>query len=134
VATFQGIFCPMLTPLRHDETIDQASLRRLVDFLVDGGVHGIWAMGTTGEFALLPESERARAIVLTVEQVHGRVPVIANVGDSSTTLALRHARHAVAAGADALACRWSRTFASSRRRSPKHRSSFTTSRKRSRCA
>ena len=104
MATFRGIFCPMLTPLRQDETIDQASLRRLVDFLVDGGVHGIWVMGTTGEFALLPEAERARAIALTVEQVDGRVPVIANVGDSSTALALRHARHAVAAGADALAC------------------------------
>jgi 4-hydroxy-tetrahydrodipicolinate synthase len=101
---FQGIFCPMLTPLNHDERIDEASLRRLVDFLVDGGVHGIWVMGTTGEFALLLETERARAVALTVEQVAGRVPVIANVGDSSTALALRHARHAVDAGADALAC------------------------------
>jgi 4-hydroxy-tetrahydrodipicolinate synthase len=104
MAPFQGIFCPMLTPLHGDETIDQGSLRRLVDFLIDGGVHGIWVMGTTGEFALLPETERARAVTTTVEQVAGRVPVIANVGDSSTTLALRHARHAVDAGADALAC------------------------------
>jgi 4-hydroxy-tetrahydrodipicolinate synthase len=94
----------MLTPLNPDETIDRASLHRLIDFLVDGGVHGIWVMGTTGEFALLPESERARAVALTVEHVAGRVPVIANVGDSSTALALRHARHAVEAGADALAC------------------------------
>jgi 4-hydroxy-tetrahydrodipicolinate synthase len=53
---------------------------------------------------LLPESERARAVALTVEHVADRVPVIANVGDSSTALALRHARHAVEAGADALAC------------------------------
>jgi 4-hydroxy-tetrahydrodipicolinate synthase len=101
---FHGIVCPMLTPLNRDETVDQASLRRLIDFLVDGGVHGIWVMGTTGEFALLPESERARAVALTVEHVAGRVPTIANVGDSSTALALRHARHAVEAGADALAC------------------------------
>ena len=104
MAPFQGIFCPMLTPLNHDERIDETSLRRLIDFLVDGGVHGIWVMGTTGEFALLHETERARAVALTVEQVAGRVPVIANVGDSSTALALRHARHAVEAGADALAC------------------------------
>jgi 4-hydroxy-tetrahydrodipicolinate synthase len=101
---FQGIFCPMLTPLHHDETVDKASLRRLIDFLIEGGVHGIWVMGTTGEFPLLPESERARAVALTVEHVADRVPVIANVGDSSTALALRHARHAVEAGADALAC------------------------------
>jgi len=94
----------MLTPLHRDETVDQASLRRLIDFLIDGGVHGIWVMGTTGEFPLLPETERARAVALTTEHVAGRIPVIANVGDSSTALALRHARHAVEAGADALAC------------------------------
>jgi 4-hydroxy-tetrahydrodipicolinate synthase len=104
MAPFQGIFCPMLTPLHRDETVDQESLRRLIDFLVDGGVHGIWVMGTTGEFPLLPETERARAVALTVEHVAGRIPVIANVGDSSTALALRHARHAVEAGADAIAC------------------------------
>lgn len=104
MAPFRGIFCPMLTPLNYDEKIDEASLRRLIDFLVDGGVHGIWVMGTTGEFPLLPETERARAVALTVEHVGGRVPVIANVGDSSTALALRHARHAAEAGADALAC------------------------------
>lgn len=102
-ARLQGIFVPMLTPLNADETIDEPSLRRLVDFLVDAGVHGIWAMGTTGEFALLSETERARGVQATVEQVAGRVPVVANIGDSSTGLALRHAGHAAASGADALA-------------------------------
>jgi 4-hydroxy-tetrahydrodipicolinate synthase len=102
-ALLQGIFVPMLTPLTADETVDTAALRRHVDFLLGAGVHGIWAMGTTGEFAALPEDERARGVRATVEQVAGRVPVIANVGDSSTGLALRHARHAVDAGADALA-------------------------------
>jgi 4-hydroxy-tetrahydrodipicolinate synthase len=98
-----GIFVPMLTPLDTDERVDESSLRRLVDFLVGAGVHGIWAMGTTGEFAGIAEAERARAIRATVEQVAGRVPVIANIGDSSTGLAIRHARHGVEAGADALA-------------------------------
>jgi 4-hydroxy-tetrahydrodipicolinate synthase len=102
-AQLQGIFVPMLTPLSHDETVDEASLRRLVDFLIGAGVHGIWAMGTTGEFAALAEAERARGVRATIEQVAGRVPVIANIGDSSTGLALRHARHAVEAGAEALA-------------------------------
>jgi 4-hydroxy-tetrahydrodipicolinate synthase len=93
----------MLTPLTADERVDEPSLRRLVDFLVGAGVHGIWAMGTTGEFAGLGETERARGVAATVDQVAGRVPVIANIGDSSTGLALRHARHAVDSGADALA-------------------------------
>jgi 4-hydroxy-tetrahydrodipicolinate synthase len=102
-AQLHGIFVPMLTPLTADERVDEAPMRRLVDFLIGAGVHGIWAMGTTGEFAALPEAERARGVEATVDQVAHRVPVIANVGDSSTGLALRHARHAVAAGADALA-------------------------------
>jgi 4-hydroxy-tetrahydrodipicolinate synthase len=102
-ARLQGIFVPMLTPLNADETLDEASLRRLVDFLVAAGVHGIWSMGTTGEFAGLPEQERAKGVRATVDQVNGRVPVIANIGDSSTGLALRHAKHAVQAGADAIA-------------------------------
>ena len=99
----RGIFVPMLTPIDADERVDVPSLRRLTDFLIDAGVHGLWAMGTTGEFAAFPEAERARAITATVEQARGRVPVIGNVGDSSTGLALRHARHAIAAGVDALA-------------------------------
>ena len=103
LARLQGIFVPMLTPLTDDEGVDEPSLRRLVDFLVDSGVHGIWAMGTTGEFAALPEAERARGAAATLEQVNGRVPVIVNVGDSSTALAMRHARNAVQAGADTLA-------------------------------
>jgi 4-hydroxy-tetrahydrodipicolinate synthase len=98
-----GIFVPMLTPLDASERVDIASLRRLVDFLIEAGVHGLCAMGKTGEFAGLPESERARAVEATVDQAHGRVPVIANIGDGSTGLALRHAQHAVRAGADALA-------------------------------
>src|SRR5260370_9332224 len=89
----------MLARARAEERVDEGSLRRRVDFLVGAGVHGIWAMGTTGEFAALPEAERARGVAATVDQVAGRVPVVANIGDSSTGLALRHARHAVEAGA-----------------------------------
>jgi len=99
----QGIFVPMLTPIDSDERVDESSLRRLADFLIDAGVQGLWAMGTTGEFAAFPEAERAKATAICVEQARGRVPVIGNVGDSSTGLALRHARHAVEAGVDALA-------------------------------
>src|SRR5260370_4320595 len=93
----------MLARARAEERVDEGSLRRRVDFLVGAGVHGIWAMGTTGEFAALPEAERARGVAATVDQVAGRVPVVANIGDSSTGLALRHARHAVEAGAGGLA-------------------------------
>jgi 4-hydroxy-tetrahydrodipicolinate synthase len=103
LSRLRGIYTPMLTPLTPDERVDVPSLRQLVDYLIGSGVHGLWALGTTGEFALLPTSERARAAAATVEQAAGRVPVIVSVGDSSTGLALRHVASAVAAGADAIA-------------------------------
>ena len=72
----KGVIVPMLTPLNPDETVDVPSLRRLVNYLIDNGVHGIWASGTTGEFANLPDSERLKGIEATVDEVAGRVPVI----------------------------------------------------------
>jgi len=98
-----GILVPILTPLLPDERVDVASLRRLVGFLLDAGVHGIWALGTTGEFASLTAEQRAAAAHAVVEEVGGRVPVVVNVGDSGTGHALRHAAAAVEAGADYLA-------------------------------
>ena len=49
----KGVVVPILTPLKSDESVDVASLRRLVNYLIDNGVHGIWVSGTTGEFANL---------------------------------------------------------------------------------
>lgn len=102
-ARLRGIFPPILTPLTPDETVDRRSLARLTEFLLASGVHGVWVAGTTGEFPCLDEDERAAAVETVVRTVAGRVPVIANVGDCSTRLAIRHARRAAAAGADALA-------------------------------
>lgn len=98
-----GVVPPILTPLSPDETIDLASLRRLVAFLIQGGVHGIWVLGTTGEFASFTRRERAEAVRVAVEAAGGRVPVVANISDAATRLAIEHGRDAAAAGADAAA-------------------------------
>jgi 4-hydroxy-tetrahydrodipicolinate synthase len=98
-----GIFPPVLTPLHDDQRIDHESLAALVDHLIGEGVHGIWAMGTTGEFACFDADEREAAIRTTVAAVRGRVPIIANVGDASTHLTLEHARRAARLGVDAIA-------------------------------
>jgi 4-hydroxy-tetrahydrodipicolinate synthase len=100
---FRGIFTPLVTPLHDDERVDLDSLARLVEFQIKAGVHGLWAMGTTGEFVAFDEEERARAIACVVESAAGRVPVIANVSDASTRMTIRHARRAAAAGASAIA-------------------------------
>jgi 4-hydroxy-tetrahydrodipicolinate synthase len=100
---FHGIFTPLVTPITGDESPDLTSLGRLVDFQLENGVHGLWVMGTSGEFASFDEDERAAVVETVVQRVAGRVPVIANVSDASTRLAIRHARRARKAGADAVA-------------------------------
>ena len=82
----KGVIVPIVTPLTPDENVDVASLRRLVDYLVDGGVHGIWAAGTTGEFAALRDDQRLLCIETVSDQAAGRVPVIANVSGAATRL------------------------------------------------
>lgn len=101
--SLRGIVTPLVTPLTSDERIDAPSLRRLVDSQIDGGVHGLWVMGTTGEFAAFDADERRLAITTVVEQAAGRLPVVANVSDAATRLVLLHARNAQQAGADAVA-------------------------------
>lgn len=99
----RGIFPPTLTPLTPDGRTDRASMRALAKWLVDEGVHGIWALGTTGEFACIDAAEREAALEATLEGVAGRVPVIANISDGSTALAIRHGQAAARLGADAIA-------------------------------
>ncbi len=100
---FRGIFTPLITPVTPDEAPDLESLDRLVRFQIDNGVHGFWAMGTSGEFASFDEGEREAAIAAVVSATDRRVPVIANVSDASTRMAIRHARRAIGVGADAIA-------------------------------
>ena len=98
-----GIIPPILTPVTEGGSIDLASLRRLIEFQIGEGVHGIWVLGTTGEFASFTRRERAEAIEAAVDQARGRVPVVANISDAGTRLAIENARDAAAAGADAIA-------------------------------
>lgn len=100
---FRGLFTPLVTPIGADESPDLVSLERLVRFQLENGVHGLWAMGTTAEFASFDEHERAAAVETVVRAAHGSVPVVANVSDASTRMAIRHARNARAAGASAIA-------------------------------
>ena len=99
----KGVIVPMLTPLNPDETVDVPSLRRLVNYLIDNGVHGIWASGTTGEFANLPDSERIKGIEATVDEVAGRVPVIGNISSVSTKMSVELAQQVSEMGMDGIA-------------------------------
>ena len=99
----RGVIVPILTPLNSDETVDTQSLRRLVNYLIDNGVHGIWASGTTGEFASLSNQQRLISMETVVDEVAGRVAVIGNVSGSSTQLSLQLALEVQEMGLDGVA-------------------------------
>ncbi|MCR6487357.1 4-hydroxy-tetrahydrodipicolinate synthase [Amycolatopsis sp. OK19-0408] len=95
-----GVLTALATPFTDDGAVDQARLRALVDRSIDGGVHGVVACGSTGEFSALSGDERRLVVETVVDQVAGRVPVIAQTGATSTAEAIRLSRHAQSAGAD----------------------------------
>lgn len=98
----QGIFPAMVTPLTADEEVDVAALRRVTRYCLDGGVHGIVVAGTTGEFPAMTEKMRAVAIETVLDEVRGRVPVVAGCGDSSTKKTLAQVAAAAQTGVDAV--------------------------------
>ncbi len=89
-----------VTPLTSDRDIDEDSTRNLVDFVIDRDVHGILALGSTGEVFALTEAERKEYVEIVVDQTQGRVPVGVGVNDSSSDRAAQLARHAQQVGAD----------------------------------
>ncbi|EXJ14839.1 4-hydroxy-tetrahydrodipicolinate synthase [Imhoffiella purpurea] len=98
---FRGSLVALITPMHPDGGIDDAGLKRLVDFHVSEGTSAIVAVGTTGESATLDEDEHCHVIARTVEFAAGRLPVIAGTGANSTTEAIALTRCAKDAGADA---------------------------------
>jgi 4-hydroxy-tetrahydrodipicolinate synthase len=97
-----GIVPPVVTPYDADFGIDTASLRRVVRHLLGGGVHGLFALGTTSECVFLTPAQRARVIETIVDEAAGRVPVVAGVLDATTDHCIAHARQARSLGAQGL--------------------------------
>ena len=96
---FKGSYVAMVTPFR-DGKLDEEGIRSLVEFHVENGTHGIVACGTTGESATLSHEEHDRVVELVIEQVNGRIPVIAGSGSNSTAEAVQRTQYAMRAGAD----------------------------------
>ena len=99
---FRGIIPPMITPLRPDFSLDIARTERLIEHLIDGGVHGIFILGTTGEFAGLSSAVKSDLIQITCQQVKGRVPILVGVTDCSFTESVDLAAIAHKYGAEAV--------------------------------
>ncbi|MFB6940916.1 MULTISPECIES: dihydrodipicolinate synthase family protein [unclassified Streptomyces] len=101
-APLHGVVPPVCTPLDARGEVDTSSLARLVEHLVAGGVHGLFALGSTSEVAYLTDAQRATALETVVDVADGRVPVLAGVIDTTTARVVEHARSAAELGADAL--------------------------------
>ncbi len=76
-----GIFCPHMVPLDGQGRIDEKELRRLVEWLIQRGVHGLYPNGSTGEFTRFDATERRRIVQIVTEQAAGRVTVMAGAAE-----------------------------------------------------
>ena len=97
-----GVVPPTVTAFHEDESLDAETTAAHARFVVDRGVHGVFPLGTNGEFALLTGDERQRAVEAVVDEIDGEVPVIAGVGAPSTHETVQHATHAESVGADGI--------------------------------
>ena len=98
----EGILPALVTPFTDDgKTVDEDRLRALVNHCLELGVHGVVPCGTTGEFVNLTTEEKKRVIKIVVDEVNGRVPVVAGTGASGTDQAVEMTRYAKDVGATA---------------------------------
>ncbi len=98
---FTGSFTALITPFRGG-ALDEPAFRRLVEWQISEGTHGLVPVGTTGESPTLSHDEHKRIVELTVEIANKRVPVIAGAGSNATSEAVDFTRHAAKVGASAV--------------------------------
>ncbi|MCJ2060873.1 dihydrodipicolinate synthase family protein [Methylobacterium sp. J-048] len=96
-----GLSAFPITPSDAEGRVDAEGLRRLLERLASAGVDSIGLLGSTGTYAYLSREERRRAVAIAAEAVDGRVPILVGIGALRTDAAIRLARDARAAGADA---------------------------------
>jgi 4-hydroxy-tetrahydrodipicolinate synthase len=95
----QGVFSVIPTPFLGNMDVDAASLRQVVDLAVAAGVDGLTALGVTSEVARFTEPERAQVLDVVLQQVNGRVPVVAGTTADGLRTCIEYTRQAKAAGA-----------------------------------
>ena len=97
-----GVIPPLVTPVDPAGAVDRDALARLVAFLLDAGVSGLFVGGSTGEVALLDSAARRAVVEVAVATAGGQVPVLAGAVDTGTRRVIEQSRAAVALGADAV--------------------------------
>ena len=100
VNTFRGTYTVMITPFDDAGALDLDALRRFVDWQITEGIHGLVALGSTGEFLSLSDAEHEAVAAATIAAAGGRVPVLIGTGAEDTREAVRLSRRAERLGAD----------------------------------
>ena len=98
----EGVYSVLPTPFADNGDVDEASLRRVVELFIAAGVNGVTALGVTGEVARLDDAERVRVLEIVLDQVAGRIGVVAGTSADGTRTCIQYSRHAKAAGATAV--------------------------------
>ncbi|MDF2590775.1 MAG: dapA [Clostridia bacterium] len=102
IEDLKGVIPPIITPVDEDENVDEKGLKRVIDYVLEGGVHGVFVLGSNGEFYALDYENQKRAVEITVKHVNKRVPVYAGASAITTKGCIKLAKMAEEAGADAL--------------------------------
>jgi 4-hydroxy-tetrahydrodipicolinate synthase len=98
----EGVYSVLPTPFQPNGDLDEASLRRVIDLFVAAGVNGVTALGVTGEVARLDDSERRRVLEVAIDQVRGRIGVVAGTTADGTRTCIAYSRYAREVGATAV--------------------------------
>src|SRR4030043_1787736 len=98
----RGIIPAMVTPITKEGKINESALRKLTNYLIAGGVHGLFPVGSQGEFYALSFGEKKRIIEVVVDETRGRVPVYAGTGAITTREAVALTQMGEAAGVNAV--------------------------------
>jgi 4-hydroxy-tetrahydrodipicolinate synthase len=99
---FTGCGTAMVTPFRRDGSLDEPTLRNLIHRQIDAEIDFLVPCGTTGESPTLTHEEHRRVVEITVEEVNGKVPVVAGAGGYNTAEVIARARELAAIGADGI--------------------------------
>ena len=97
-----GVIPAMITSFNKDESINKEGIRKTINYLISEKVNGLYITGSTGETFLMSQDEKKQVIEIIVEEVNGRVPVIAHIGSIGTKITTELGQYAEKIGVDAL--------------------------------
>ncbi len=98
----KGVIPALITPFDKNEKLNEQGLRDCINFLIEKKVNGLYITGSTGEFFLMSLEERKKVVEITVDEVRGRIPIVAHIGSIGTHLSIELAQHAQNTGVNAI--------------------------------